>query len=274
MSAPACSVTVADGCRIAYRVDGPGAAPGAVLLLGGLGDDSTLWDAEAAALAARGGTVLRLDNRGAGASELGPDDLSITRMADDATAVLDALGIDRVHVVGTSMGGLIAQQLAVRHPARVRSLALVATAPRLPAGTRLLLGLWARLAASGPAGHADALLDACLHGFSPAWLDRHADRIEAWTAVDGAAGAAAFAAQIGAMLAHEPVAGLPDVPTLVLHGRDDQVMPLAVARDFAALGDRVAFEVLETGHAIAIEDPARFLDALVRFLGEGESNDG
>ncbi len=133
----------ANGIELAYETFGdPGASP--VLLVMGLGTQMIAWPDEfCAGLAARGHHVIRFDNRDIGLSThlsgvRAPHvlDILVRRreppyrvddMADDAAALLDALGLGSAHVVGASMGGFIAQTLAIRHPARVRSLALMMT---------------------------------------------------------------------------------------------------------------------------------------------------
>ncbi|MCJ7672721.1 MAG: alpha/beta hydrolase [Acidimicrobiia bacterium] len=86
---------------------------------------------------------LAVDNRGAGGSVGAPHPFSLEQMADDAVAVLDAEGIEQAHVMGASMGGAIAQIIAVRHPERVQSLVLACTGCRNPEWRRELLTEWA-----------------------------------------------------------------------------------------------------------------------------------
>ena len=263
---------LADGARISYRCESPDSAPGTALLIGGLGDDHHCWDGQASRLLEIGWRVVRADNRGSGASDAPLVGLTIARMADDLAAILDAQSLDGAVVAGTSMGGFVAQTLAARHPGRVAALALVATAPHLPVAARLALGLWRDLVRSGARGLRMALLDTCLHGFSGTWIERNADKLAAWTE-PGSRGAEALLAQIEAMLDFEPVTGLPEVRTLVVHGREDMLMPLEVARGFEQLCPRATFTVLACGHAVAIEQTAAFNDALVRFISR-ETTDG
>jgi pimeloyl-ACP methyl ester carboxylesterase len=100
---------------------------GAVLLVMGIASDALAWpQAFIDALVAAGYQVIRYDHRDTGMSDWdGGNDYSLVHMADDAVAVLDALDVDHAHVVGVSMGGMIAQEIALTHPARVTSLALL-----------------------------------------------------------------------------------------------------------------------------------------------------
>jgi len=114
-----------DGARIYWEEQGQGDP---LLLIMGLGATMDLWHRVTPMVSGRYRTIL-LDNRGAGRSDVPTGPYSIPQMADDALAVLDAAGAARAHVFGMSMGGMIAQELALTHPARVRSLILGCTAP-------------------------------------------------------------------------------------------------------------------------------------------------
>jgi 3-oxoadipate enol-lactonase len=104
----------------------------AVLLIMGFGMRKELWEPQLAGLS---GThrLVAFDNRGVGSSEKGPHRaFTMPMMAEDACRVLDAASFDRAHVVGVSMGGMIAQELAIRYPSRLLSLSLIATHPGSP----------------------------------------------------------------------------------------------------------------------------------------------
>jgi len=99
-----------------------------LLLIMGLGADSAAWLFQVPEFARRYRTIA-FDNRGVGRSAKPPGPYTIAEMADDAAGLLDVLGIERAHVVGVSMGGMIAQELALRHPQRVWGLVLACTFP-------------------------------------------------------------------------------------------------------------------------------------------------
>jgi 3-oxoadipate enol-lactonase len=116
-----------DGAKIAWESDGPEDAPAVVLVMG-LAYPAAMWFRLVPALAERY-RVLRIDNRGAGLTGDVPGPYTVATMAADCLAVLDAAGVDKAHVVGISMGGLMTQELAVTAPERVRSICLMASHP-------------------------------------------------------------------------------------------------------------------------------------------------
>src|SRR4051812_6235099 len=118
------------GLATHIAVDGPPGAP-AILLLHSLGTNLHVWDAQVDRLA-HGLRVVRFDLRGHGLTELSTAPYTIEDLAADALAVLDAAGIAIAHVGGVSIGGMIAQAIAARAPARVASLILCDTALALP----------------------------------------------------------------------------------------------------------------------------------------------
>jgi 3-oxoadipate enol-lactonase len=123
-------MTVAEheGVRLVYEEAGSGDP---LLFVQGLGYDRNGFGPLPSLLAADF-RVLRFDNRGVGDSDVPPGPYSVAQMADDAVAILDAAGIERAHVLGVSLGGYIAQEIALTHSARVRKLVLVSTAPGGP----------------------------------------------------------------------------------------------------------------------------------------------
>lgn len=254
-----------DGYQLGFRLDGPDDAEQSVLLIGGLGDNHGSWDAQVPTLEGLGLRVIRGDNRCADKRSACPEELSIIRMADDWIEVLDSLRIESAIVAGTSMGGMIAQALAERHPERVEAMIFIATVPRLPKIARLTLGLWHDLLETGPTGLERVLFDGCLHGFSGDWLEENGDRISNWVSPTQQS-AAALSAQIDALLAFEPVDSLPRVPALIVNGRSDMLFPLSVAREFLGLCPQATIEVIECGHAIAIERPDALNQAISQFL--------
>ncbi len=120
--------TKANGIEIYYEVHGEGPP---LLLIMGLGANATAWWKQVPAFSERY-RVIAFDNRGAGRSEKPQGPYQISQMADDGAALMDALGVPTSHVFGMSLGGMIAQEYALRHPQRVQALVLGGTTPGGP----------------------------------------------------------------------------------------------------------------------------------------------
>ena len=120
---------VADGARLAYTVDGPADAP-VLVLSNSLGTDLGMWEPQVAALAERL-RVVRYDSRGHGRSDAPGGEYSIDQLGRDLVAVLDALGVERAAVCGVSLGGLVAQWVAIHYPERVERAVFANTAARI-----------------------------------------------------------------------------------------------------------------------------------------------
>ena len=215
--------------------------------------------------------VTTYDNRGAGRSSGALPGLSMGRLAADAVGLMDALGIDSAHVYGLSMGGMIAQEVALRFPHRVRALVLGGTSPGGPHAVLPLREL-AALAGHlpGPPGSARArALAAAL--FSPAFRREHPERVAELLPYFARhrAHPAGVAAHWWASFYHDTWARLPLLtrPTLVLHGGADGLTPIASARRLAARIPGAELAVVPgAGHAYLLEAPQVSYDLLLDFL--------
>ena len=190
-------------------------------------------------------------------------------MADDAVAVLDAAGVERAHVVGASMGGAIAQVLAVRHPDRVRSLVLACTACRHHDWRRELLAEWAAVA--NERGMAELSRRAMRWLVGPRSLRRF------WPALGTLGPLAmrvppyAFAAQVRAILATDDSLrfALPAlaVPTLVIVGNQDILTPRGDSEELAELIPGAELAVVSgAAHGLMVEHATTFNRIVIDFL--------
>jgi 3-oxoadipate enol-lactonase len=242
-------------------LDGPDTAP-PVLMLHSIGTTHDLWEPQVQALSGRYRT-LRPDLRGHGHSTLPPGPSDMAALARDALAVLDALGLDTVHVAGVSIGARIALQLAADAPGRVRSLFLSGAALSYgdPAGWQ---GIIDRVAAGGTAVLADAVMprwvvDATLP--SSRGLRQMLLRTET-------AGYNAAAMALRDARAEDLEGRLPDLPCTVLEGEHDPVVtPAAAARLRAALPVGRFLPLRGGGHIANFEAAAGMNAALLEHLG-------
>jgi pimeloyl-ACP methyl ester carboxylesterase len=209
------------------------------------------------------------DNRGAGRSRPGPWLTSIPQLAGDAVRLLDALGVDSAHVYGASMGGMIAQELALRFPERVRGLVLAGTTPGGPRAIRPALGELSVLLAETAGTLRDPgrpWLAALL--FSKQYRAEQPARVRELLAYFARhrASPRGLTAHFWASVYHDTVSRLHRIqaPTLVMHGEHDVLSPLANARLLAESIPQAELAVMPgAGHACALERPE---EALALFL--------
>jgi 3-oxoadipate enol-lactonase len=196
-----------------------------ILLIMGLAYPSQMWYRTRPLLASRYRT-LALDNRGIGQSDVPQGPYAIAVMASDAAAVLDAAGIDTAHVFGVSMGGMIAQEFALRYPARVRSLILGCTAAGGPTAVRAepeAIQMLMSRAKMSPEQAAEAAVPFIYDPVTPRErIDEDLAIRRPWfPSPEG------YAAQLQGILAWEVYSRLCQIvaPTLVIHGESDRLVP-------------------------------------------------
>jgi 3-oxoadipate enol-lactonase len=267
-------VVVDDGMTIHYDVFGRrDGVP--LVMIQGLGTDSRGWALQRLALGRRY-RCITIDNRGVGRTGPAPEPYSLDRMALDVIAVLDVERIERAHVMGASMGGVIAQILGVLHPDRTRSLVLACTACRHHEWRRELLAEWADAVAEG--GMA-ALGDEALQWLvGPRLRRRFGIWLNLMARVVLQQPPEPFVAQVHAIL------DAPDelreelhtvrVPVLVVTGSQDALTPVGDAEELAELIPHARLEVISgAAHGLMAEAPNGFNEAVLRFLGEVDELD-
>jgi 3-oxoadipate enol-lactonase len=249
--------------ELAYEVIGTGPP---VLMIQGLGYGGRGWG-PALELLAEDFTVAAFDNRGFGASDVPPGPYSTQELAEDARAVLDAAGFDRAHVVGASLGGMAAQELALVDPQRIDRLVLACTTPGvhgypMPARTMSLM-------LEAPTSPADVALrrfveNALGDGSSPELVER----IVAYRTANPP-DLAGWQAQAAAGATHDALARLGEIEatTLIVHGTKDAVVDLRNADLLAEHIPEARVELLPgCGHLAFWEEPERFAALVKEFL--------
>ncbi len=252
-----------------HEVDGAGDP---ALLLTGLGGDRHAWDLCRRDLARHHRLVL-LDNRDAGDSDEARAPYALQDMAADALGVMDGLGVERFHVIGASMGGAIAQHLALAAPTRVATLVLLGTWGRTDAFLRAVLGSW-RIMVERLAPE-DFLAAVSPWAFTSRFLESPSPEVTAVQATLRARGVLksvpAYRRQLDACLAHDTLGLLPllRTPTLVLVGEDDLLTPPRYARAIAAALARAEVTLVPaSGHASFLETPKAVVERMLRFLAK------
>jgi pimeloyl-ACP methyl ester carboxylesterase len=210
-----------------------GAGP-PLVLIAGLGIDLSECGQLIDALSAHY-RVLAFDNRGSGRTDKPDEPYTVKQMAADTRGLMQALGIERAHIVGMSLGGRIALDLALGHPERVRSLILVSTSARVE--RRWTIGLL-------------GLVSLIFRGRYP--QPRYA-----------------FRRQRAASEHYDRTGDLPDlrVPTLVVHGRRDHIVPYRLAEDMVAGIPGARLDLVDSGHIYPLSKSLRFAEQVAAFTG-------
>lgn len=246
------------GCRLAYEIEGSGPP---VLLIQGVGVHGDGWLPQIEGLRDRF-RLLSFDNRGMGRSQPQAGPLTVARMAADARALLDAAGWPSAHVAGHSLGGLVAQKLALDSPERVRSLALLNTFPRGGDATRLTpwmlwTGLRSRIGPRAARRRAFLAIVMPPEVVKTADLAALAERLAPLFGHDLADQPPVVMRQLAAMKACDLTPRLPElagIPTLVLSGAHDRIAPPASGRAIAAgIPGAVYREFPEAAHGLPIQ---------------------
>lgn len=277
--------------EIVYDTTGDPADP-PVVLIAGMGNQLIYWGPEIVAdLAGRGYFVIRLDNRDAGLStsfdDWGKIDLKMALassisgrdpdvpyhlgdMAEDVVGLIDHLGIERVHVVGQSMGGMIAQRIAIDHPQRVLSLtSMMSTTgnPAVGAATSEASSLLTRAPAEDRVTAIESAVDSMRITWGP-YFDRARAVARATEAHDRSFRPAGAARQFGAILAdgdRTPELASLSVPTLVVHGGADPLIGVSGGEATAAAVPGAKLAVFEhMGHDIPPALWPEIRDVMVR----------
>jgi 3-oxoadipate enol-lactonase len=252
-----------DGVELYYEERGSGRP---MLLVAGIPAVAGDW-APLAERLSRYRRVVAFDNRGSGGSTVTPGPYTTAQLADDAVALLDHLGIEHADVFGMSLGGMIAQEIALRRPERVDRLVLgcthcgVGRSPRIPRETGRAFAMetddWAeRMRALAPFAFA--------RGADPAFVARFVEK-KARDVQDPEG----YRAQIAAVLSHDTWERLPliDHRTVILTGDGDRVIP-AGSSDVLheRIRDSILYVIADAGHLFFLEQPEESLRAIETFV--------
>ena len=253
------------GVKIYWNEQGSGPP---VLLIMGLSFTHEMWFRVLPALSRHHRTIF-FDNRGMGRSDVPRGPYRMQQMAQDAAAVLDAAGVPAAHVIGASMGGMIAQELALRHPQRVLSLLLGCTSyggllARWPSFSHAPRNL--PLGEDAQMSREEALIPLLYSPSTPAELIQEDLRVRSgchWSY-------RGFWGQFGGILMWNSYRRLPRIkaPTLVVHGEDDKLVPPVNGRVVAKRIPGARFELLpKAGHILVTDQFEACVALMLEFLG-------
>jgi 3-oxoadipate enol-lactonase len=256
-----------DKRRLYYDLTGTESGP-VVCFAHSLASDGGMWAEQVPPLLAAGFRVLRLDMRGHGGSDPVAGDYTMELLADDIAAALEALGLQQVHYIGLSIGGMIGQAFALSHGTRVKSLMLCDTMPQTPAGAK---DMWApRIEAVRRANSLVPLADQTMERwFTDAFKPRNPGR---WRQIRDTVAATSPQGYLGcaaAILNFDFVARLPSVraPTLVVCGAEDPGTPPAGNKRIAQLVPATRYEeIADARHFPNVEHPNVFNRIMMGWL--------
>jgi pimeloyl-ACP methyl ester carboxylesterase len=257
------AVVATNGIELAYTERGSGEP---LVLIMGLGADRSAWELHAQAFEKRF-RCFAVDNRGSGASSKPSGPYSTSDMADDYAGLIRSLGAGPVRVAGISMGGAIAQELALRHPDLVQKLVLVSTWARCDDYTKEIFRHFSRMRGAAAADEFTRLLQLWI--WTPEYFNAHFEELQEVRSQPAAMPQHAFDAQCAACIGHDTTGRVSEitVPTLITAGDRDIFTPLAFAEE---LHEQISGSELKvfpgTGHAHHWEVLDEFNDLTTEWL--------
>lgn len=254
-----------NGAKLYYETHGQGKP---LVLIQGCGGNITMWESQIEPLSKHFQLIL-FDNRGSGRSQITSGDYTIQMLAQDTAALIEQLGIEKAHILGWSMGGMIAQELAIARPDLVDKLIISASAAKFPESS---IFLWKGFLDLLRHQQYEALsrwqMSLCFsHDFFnnaqtvAATLDGWMNPLYPVT-IEG------FTSQTAALFSYDRRGQLQNLQksTLLLGAEEDRFFPVSVVRETAADIPEAKVEILPGSHLYYIEHPEEFSQAAIAFL--------
>jgi pimeloyl-ACP methyl ester carboxylesterase len=243
-----------------------------LVLLNGIAMTAVSWEVVARPLA-KHYRVIRCDFRGQLMTPVAPPEI-VAEHADDVASLLDQLGINSAHIIGTSFGGVVGTLVAARHPDRVRSLTTIASADGFDEQMAGEVARWRAACVASlegdDRGHLSDILEPVV--YSPAWVEAHkAEQAQRRTQIS-ALPDQWFEGLIGLLDSAHSLRLREELervrcPVLVIAAELDRFVPLGRARGLAEAIDGASFRIIEgAGHAVVIEQPNRVVELCLEFL--------
>jgi 3-oxoadipate enol-lactonase len=255
-----------NGIEINYKLEGEGDET--IVLVNGLADDLETWVFQMEDLLGAGYRVLRFDNRGIGASSAPPGPYTTKLFAEDAKALVDELGIAGLHLLGVSMGGMIAQEYALAYPDDLRSLTLACTYAAPGPFCSRMFSMWADMAPR--LGVPFVMRDVTLWAFTVPFFEEQEETLAEFEGemAQMSQPVETYLAQLSSIQTHDTTARLGEIraPTLVLAGEEDILIPVRLSRRLHEGIPGAVWQTTPGGHACLWESPQPFNRAVLDFL--------
>jgi 3-oxoadipate enol-lactonase len=262
----------ANGQQIYYEIHGEGEP---LIMIMGIGYDATLWGLYQVPAFSSRFQVIVFDNRDVGRSSKATAPYTIADMADDVAGLMDGLGIERAHVLGISMGGMIAQEFALRHPKRLNKLILTGTGAATGRARFDPIMVWSFVKQHDEQGLIFAAQQ-FIWLFSIDFLRNHqaVDQILAMLASNpNPVSPEAYARQADAYVKHDALDRVVTIkaPTLVITGEQDRLTPPWMGRELTDAIPGSKFHLVKgsgASHVLPLERPDDFNELVLSFLKE------
>jgi 3-oxoadipate enol-lactonase len=245
------------------------------VLLNGLADDLLTWAYQVDALLAAGYRVLRFDNRGIGDSAKPAGPYTTALFAQDAKALVDHLGITDFHLMGVSMGGMIAQEYALAYPGDLRSLTLACTYAAPGPFCSRMFSLWAEMAPV--MGVPEVMRDVTLWAFTQEFFAQRGEELAEFETSMAYMNqpTPAYLAQLHSIRHHDATDRLHQITTrtLVLAGEEDILIPVSLSMALHQLISDSEFRTTKGGHGCIWEYPDSFNEQFIAFIKTSEGGD-
>jgi pimeloyl-ACP methyl ester carboxylesterase len=252
-----------------YKLEGDG--PETIVLINGLADDLESWAFQMDDLLGAGYRVLRFDNRGIGASSKPAGPYSSRMLADDAKALVDSLGITDFHLMGVSMGGMIAQEYALAYGGDLRTATFACTYAAPGPFCSRMFAMWELMAPV--TGVPFIMRDVTLWAFTQDFFWNREDELKEFEMEMASMpmSVEAYLAQLHVIQAHDTDGRLDRIqgyPVLVMAGEEDILIPVSLSKKLHEGLPKADWLTSKGGHASMWEHPADFNRTYLGWLGE------
>jgi 3-oxoadipate enol-lactonase len=260
------AIASVNGIDIRYELSGDG--PSTIVLVNGLADDLDAWGFQIDDFLAAGHRVLRFDNRGVGQSSAPAGPYTSRLLADDTKALVDHLGLTGFHLMGVSMGGMIAQEYALAYGDDLASATFACTYASPGPFCSRIISLWHDMAVAK--GVPFVMRDVLLWAFTVGFFEERPEEAAGFEAELSAITMPldAYLAQLAVIRLHDTTSriGALTMPTLVLAGEEDILIPVRLSQALHALIPNAQWTTVPGGHACVWERPTEFNRAYVDFV--------